>query len=72
MKENTGKYKIEEIVERKNTENIPLLTCISDKSACLVFLNENGTVDDKEVLWSKDKRFLSWCNDFFDHYWNFV
>lgn len=69
---NQGKYEIKEIFERKTTENIPLLTCISDKSACLVFLNKNETVDSKEVLWSKDRQFLSWCNDFFNYHWNLV
>ena len=65
-----GRYEIKELLKRKSTDNIPLLTCISDKSACIIFLNENETVDSREILWSKDKRFLSWCNDFFDYYWN--
>ena len=66
------KDEIKGIFEKKITKNIPLLACVSEKSACLVFLNENGTVDSNEVLWSKDQKFLSWCNDFFDYYWNIV
>ena len=64
------KHKHEALFERKTMKNIPLLTCVSEKSACIVFLNNNGVVDSKNILWSKDQRFVSWCNDFFEYFWN--
>ena len=68
-RKNTEKHEVKKIFERKTTKNVPLLTCVSEKSACLVFLNDNETVDVSDILWSKDQKFVSWCNDFFDHYW---
>jgi predicted transcriptional regulator len=57
------------IFGKKITKNVPLITCISKKSACLGFLYENGTIDSNNLMWSKDQKFISWCNDFFDHVW---
>ena len=68
-RKNTEKHEVKKIFERKTTKNVPLLTCVSEKSACLVFLNDNETIDVNDILWSKDQKFVSWCNDFFDHYW---
>ena len=59
-----------QLFKTKTAETVPLLTCVSEKSACVVFLNENGTLDSDNALWSKDKRFVSWCDDFFDYCWN--
>ena len=58
--------------ERKIMESIPLIMCISEKSAYLAFFHENGIVDFKNIMWSKDKKFISWCSDFFDYMWNLM
>jgi predicted transcriptional regulator len=57
------------IFEKKASKNIPLMTCISEKAACLAFLHENGSGDFDNVMWSKDQKFISWCSDFFDYTW---
>ena len=67
-----GRYNTEGTFERKTAKHIPLLTCVSEKSACLALFNESGTFDPETILWSRDQKFRSWCNGFFDYFWNSV
>ena len=70
--EKMAKGTVKHEIRKMEGRTIPLLACISEKSACLVFLNDDGAVDANEILWSKDQRFLSWCDDFFDYCWKSV
>ena len=56
-------------IERRIVKNIPLLLCVSEKTALLGFLNHDGTADPNSMLRSKDKKFIGWCVDFFDCLW---
>ena len=66
------KSKSGEIFNKKIIKDVPLVTCVSENSACLVFLQENGSVNFDNVMWSKDQKFISWCNDFFDYTWKLM
>ena len=57
------------IFGKKASKNIPLMTCISENTAYLAFLHKNGSADFDNMMWSKDQKFISWCNDFFDYAW---
>ena len=72
-KDNKGNFdkksRISSYFERKMTKNLPLSMCISEKGAFLALFHENGSVDFDNVMFSKDQRFVSWCNDLFDYKW---
>ena len=55
--------------ERKTTKNIPVILGVSEKSACLAFLNHDGSIDVNNVMVSKNRNFISWCVDLFDYIW---
>ncbi len=54
----------------KIAKNIPIILGVSDKSACLGFLNQDGTIDDNNLMFSRNQDFISWCIDLFDYVWN--
>ena len=54
----------------KTAKNISIILGVSDKSACLGFLNHDGTVDDNNLMFSRNQDFISWCINLFDYVWN--
>lgn len=34
-----------------------------------MFSNLKGSIDENEVMFSKDKKIISWCDDLFDYLW---
>ena len=58
--------------EEKTTKNMPLSMCVSEKGAFLALFHKNGSVDFDNILFSKDQRFVSWCNDLFEHVWKLL
>ena len=61
--------KVDQDIQRKIVENVPVMLCVSEGSAYLMFSNLGGSIDENEVMFSKDKKFISWCDDLFDYLW---
>ncbi|MCA9819479.1 MAG: hypothetical protein KC440_01560, partial [Nitrosarchaeum sp.] len=55
--------------EKKITKDLPLALAVSNKEAYLTF-KKNKSIDVQKIIFSRDSKFISWCNDFFDHAWN--
>lgn len=55
--------------EKKIVENVPIMLCVSEKSAYLALQNLDGTVDVSSIMFSNNKKFISWCVDLFNHIW---
>lgn len=66
LEKNCDKYTY---FEKKNIDEIPLMLVVSERSAFLAFKKNDGVLELKNSMYSKDETFLVWCNDFFDHMW---
>jgi len=57
------------IIQKRMTSNSHIIMFTSEKSAGLMFPKLNGDIDIQNLWYSKDKKFIDWCTDYFDHMW---
>lgn len=58
-------------LEEKIVEHIPIVVSASDNECQILFANkELGIPDCQSVFFSKDPKFMQWCRDLVDYYWN--
>lgn len=57
------------IIQKRMTSNSHIMMFTSEKSAGLMFPKLNGDIDIQNLWHSKDKKFIDWCTDYFDHVW---
>lgn len=56
-------------VKRRMLETVKVCTTITEKEACIFFPDLTGQTDLMSSFFSKDERFLEWCNDYFQYQW---
>ncbi|QUC64236.1 ArsR family transcriptional regulator [Nitrosopumilus sp. K4] len=64
-------YKKTGQVQEKIVESVPLVAGVSENEAHLIFANKQlGYPDCKSIFFSKDPKFMKWCEDLVDYYWS--
>lgn len=65
------KYKKTNQVQEKIVEFVPLVAGVTENEAHLIFANKDlGYPDCKSIFFSKDPKFMKWCEDLIEYYWN--
>ena len=55
---------------KKKTAREPhIVLCVSEKCAGIMFPKLDGGIDFSTLLFSRDAKFVDWCNDLFEHIW---
>lgn len=55
----------------KIVKHVPIVLGLTENEAQLVFTNKKfGCIDANGIFFSKDLKFMKWCQDLFDYYWN--
>lgn len=58
-------------VQEKIVKHVPLVAGVSENEAHLIFASKSlGYPDIKGIFFSKDPKFMKWCEDLVDYYWN--
>ena len=64
-------YKKSGQVQEKIVKSVPLVAGVSENEAHLIFANKQiGFPDCKSVFFSKDPKFMKWCEDLVEYYWS--
>jgi len=67
---NFQKYIDDNLLIRKMKKDIPVVTLLNEKEACLIFQKSNGKSDMGEMFYSDDPLFHEWCYDYFKDSWD--
>jgi len=65
-----NKPKSDQPFEKRICEKVITNLLVSDKGACLMLADKNNNPDLVNAIIGKDKKFIQWCNDFFEYKWN--
>lgn len=64
-------YKKTNQVQEKIVEFVPLVAGVTENEAHLIFANKDlGYPDCKSIFFSKDPKFMKWCEDLIEYYWS--
>ncbi len=57
-------------VKRKMIREIHVELLVTGVEACVLLPDSTGEVDFDTMFYGKDRAFLDWCDDLFDHAWS--
>ena len=58
-----------DVIQKKTAKDSHIVLCVSEKCAGIMFPKLDGEVDFSTLLFSRDIKFIDWCNDLFEHMW---
>ena len=64
-----SKFIKEDLLMRKMTNHVSIVLLLNEKEACIIFPNQNGEPDMREMFYSVDPEFHEWCLDYFEYCW---
>ena len=56
-------------IQKKKAKESHIVLCVSEKCAGIMFPKLDGEIDFTTLLFSRDTKFIDWCNDLFEHIW---
>lgn len=57
------------LIQRKMADSVQTVLVLSEKEACVVFPDQRGEPDLREMFYSDDPMFHEWCLDYFRYCW---
>jgi len=49
--------------------HVSIVVLLNEKESCLIFPNQSGEPDMREMFYSIDPEFHEWCLDYFEYCW---
>lgn len=57
------------LLVRKMMSHVSIVVLLNEKESCLIFPNQSGEPDMREMFYSIDPEFHEWCLDYFEYCW---
>ena len=66
---NFSRFIKEDLLVRRMIKQVSIVILLNEKEACVIFPDQNGQPDMREMFHSDDPEFHEWCLDYFDYCW---
>ena len=64
-----NRFTKEELLLRRMIKKVSIVLLLNEKESCIIFPDQNGEPDMREMFSSEDPKFHEWCLDYFEYCW---